>query len=156
MSWFGDAMGLTPAKVSNVDTSEYSQLGKEFFDPYSKRNRNMFNSLRNMGIDSAAQQYLSGLKMQAAGQNPFAQEQYKSALSNNTGQTQNAYSQYMQGAYGIGSGLMGQAMQGNMANAQAQNASNLMASQGKSNFWGGLLGAGLGALPGFLFPGGKE
>ena len=152
MSWFNDILGLSPTKVSNVDTSEYSQLGKEFFDPNSMRNRGMYNNLKNMGIDSAAQQYLSGMKMQAAGQNPFANQQYRSNLAQVTEQTHNAYNQYMQGAQGIGSGLFGYALQGNMANAQAQNTANQMASQRKSDFWGGLLGSVVGALPGLLFP----
>lgn len=155
MSWFKDALGLSKPKVKKVDYGEYSQMAKEFFDPNSLRNRGMYNSLRNMGIDSAAQQYLGGMKMQATGQNPFAQEQFNSAISNNTGQTQNAYNQYMQGAHGIGTGLMGQAMSAQLQNAQAQNAANLIHNQNKQQFWGGLFGAGISALPRYLFPGQK-
>ena len=153
MSWFKDALGLSKPKVSKVDYGEYSQMAKEFFNPNSLRNRGMYNSIRNMGIDSAAQQYLGGMKMQAAGQNPFAQEQFNSAISNNVGQTQNTYNQYMQGAYGIGTGLMGQAMSAQLQNAQAQNSANLIHNQNKQQFWGGLLGAATSALPRFLYGG---
>jgi hypothetical protein len=145
-------LGFAPVNTAKVDTSEYSELGKEFFDPNSMRNRGMYNNLKNMGIDSAAQQYLSGMKMQAAGQNPFANQQYRSNLAQGIEQTHNAYNQYMQGAQGVGSGLFGYALQGNMANAQAQNTANQIASQRKSDFWGGLLGSVVGALPGLLFP----
>lgn len=95
------------------------------------------------------------MRMQAAGQNPFANEQYKSNLSQATGQTQNAFNQYMQNAYGTGSGLFGYALQGNIANAQAYNASNLMANQNKNNFYSGLFGAAISAGPSYLFPGTK-
>lgn len=155
MSWFKDALGLSKPKVNKVDYGEYSQMAKEFFDPNSLRNRGMYNSLRNMGIDSVAQQYLGGMKMQAAGQNPFAQEQFNSAISNNIGQTHNAYNQYMQGAHGIGTGLMGQAMSAQLQNAQAQNAANLIHNQNKQEFWGGLFGNAMSALPRYLFPGPK-
>ena len=153
MSWFNDILGLSPTKVSNVDTSEYSQLGKEFFDPNSMRNRGMYNNLKNMGIDSAAQQYLSGMKMQAAGQNPFANQQYRSNLAQVTEQTHNAYNQYMQGAQGIGSGLFGYALQGQMQNANAVNMARLAAQQNSANFLQGLFAAGIQAAPQVLFGG---
>ena len=153
MSWFKDALGLSKPKVSKVDYGEYSQMAKEFFDPNSLRNRGMYNTLRNMGIDSAAMQHLGGMRMQAAGQNPFANEQYRSALSNNVQQTQGAYNQYLQNAYGIGSGLLGQALQGNMQNAGAKNAARMSAAQNKTDFWGGLLSNVVQAAPAFLFPG---
>jgi len=144
-------MGFDPAKTERVDTSEYSQLGKEFFDPNSLRNRGMYNNLKNMGIDSAAQQYLGGMRSQAQGQNPFASEQQRSNMANATGSAQNAFMQYMNNAHGTGSGLMGMSLQGNMANAQAQNQANQVASQNRSQFFGGLLGAATQAMPGFLF-----
>jgi coproporphyrinogen III oxidase-like Fe-S oxidoreductase len=153
MSWFNDILGLSPTKVSNVDTSEYSQLGKEFFDPNSMRNRGMYNNLKNMGIDSAAQQYLSGMKMQAAGQNPFANQQYRSNLAQGTEQTHNAYNQYMQQAQGIGSGLFGYALQGQMQNANAVNMARLAAQQNAANFLQGLFAAGSQAAPQALFGG---
>ena len=152
MSWFNDLIGATPARVERVNTDQYSQMGSQFMDPNSSLNRGMYNQLKRMGIDSAAQQYLSGMRMQAAGQNPFANEQYQSGLSNNLGQTQNAYNQYMQGAQQTGSGLFGYALQGNMQNAQSQNAANMSAQQNKNQFLGGLFGSAIGALPSFLFP----
>ena len=153
MSWFEDALGLSKTKVDKVNTGEYTGLGREFFDPNSARNRGMYNNLKNMGIDSVAQQHLGGMRMQAAGQNPFANEQYRGGLSQNLGQTQNAYNQYMQNAYNIGSGLFGYALQGNMANAQAENMARMQHSANKKDFWGGLLGNAVAAAPKFLFGG---
>ena len=153
MGWFNNLLGLNPVETRDVDTSRYTNMGNEFFDEKSKRNRGMYNSLRQMGVDSAAQQYLSGMRMQAGGQNPFANEQFRSALSSGVGQTQNAYNQYMSNAAGIGSGLYGMAMQGDMANAEAYNQAQMQSQQAKSGFYGGLFANALGALPKFLFPG---
>lgn len=158
MGFFGDLMGFKAPKVNTVDTSQYSKLGNEFFDPNSTRSRGMYNSLKQMGVDAIAQQYLSGQRMQAAGQNPFAQDQFKAGLSNNIGQTQNAFNGYMNNSYNIGSGLLGYSLQGDMANANAQNAANLMASQNKNNFFSGLFGAAASAMPFAMFgmPGDKN
>ena len=154
MSFFSDLFGTSPVKTVDVDVSQQQQLGNEFLDPNSQRNRGMYNTLRNMGIDSAAMQHLGGMRMQAAGQNPFANEQYRSSLSNNVQQTQGAYNQYLQNAYGIGSGLLGQALQGDMQNAAAKNAARMQAGQNKTDFWGGLLANAMQAAPTFLFGGG--
>ena len=121
MGWFNEALGLSPIKTTNVDTSEYSSMGKDFLNPNSSRNRGMYNNLKQMGVDAIAQQYLNGARMGAMGQNPFANQQMRSGLSNNLAQTQQAYNGYLNNAYTTGSGLMGQALQGDMANAQAQN-----------------------------------
>ena len=154
MSFFSNLLGTSPVKTVDVDVSQQQQLGNEFLNPNSQRNRGMYNTLRNMGIDSAAMQHLGGMRMQAAGQNPFANEQYRSSLSNNVQQTQGAYNQYLQNAYGIGSGLLGQALQGNMSNAAATNSARMQASQNKTSFWGGLLANVTQAAPTFLFGGG--
>lgn len=153
MSFFSNLLGFKPVKTRDVDVSQQQQLGNEFLNPNSQRNRGMYNTLRNMGIDSAAMQHLGGMRMQAAGQNPFANEQYRSSLSNNVQQTQGAYNQYLQNAYGMGSGLLGQALQGNMQNAGATNASRMQASQSKTDFWGGLFANAIQAAPAYLFPG---
>ena len=153
MSWFGDALGLSPTKVDKVDTSQYSQLGNDFLNPNSQRNRGMYNSLKQMGIDSIAQQYLSGAKMQAMGQNPFAQDQYRAGLSNSLWQTQNAYNSYLNNAYNTGSGLLGYGLQGDMANANASNMSRMQAAQNRAGFYGGLFASAMQAAPSFLFPG---
>ena len=156
MSFFSDLFGISPVKTRDVDVSQQQQLGNEFLNPNSQRNRGMYNTLRNMGIDSAAMQHLGGMRMQAAGQNPFANEQYRSSLSNNIQQTQNAYNQYLQNAYGMGSGLLGQALQGNMSNAAATNMARMQAAQNKYDLMSGLLANAMQALPAFLFPGGGE
>ena len=39
----------------------------------------MYNDLKKMGADAAAQQYLNSMRMQAAGQNPFATGQLQSS-----------------------------------------------------------------------------
>jgi multidrug efflux pump subunit AcrB len=153
MSFLNKLLGLSPVKTRDVDVSQQQQLGNEFLNPNSQRNRGMYNTLRNMGIDSAAMQHLGGMRMQAAGQNPFANEQYRSSLSNNVQQTQGAYNQYLQNAYGMGSGLLGQALQGNMSNAAATNAARMQAGQNKYDFMGGLFANAMQALPTFLFPG---
>lgn len=154
MSFLKNLLGLNPVKTRDVDVSQQQQLGSEFLNPNSRRNLGMYNTLRNMGIDSAAMQHLGGMRMQAAGQNPFANEQYRSSLSNNIQQTQGAYNQYLQNAYSMGSGLLGQALQGNMSNAAATNSARMQAAQNKTDFWNGLLSNVVQAAPAFLFPGG--
>lgn len=156
MSFLNNLLGLNPVKTRDVDVSQQQQLGNEFLNPNSRRNRGMYNTLRNMGIDSAAMQHLGGMRMQAAGQNPFANEQYRSSLSNNVQQTQGAYNQYLQNAYGMGSGLLGQALQGNMSNAAATNSARMQAGQNKYDLMSGLLANAMQALPTYLFPGGGE
>ena len=156
MSFFSNLLGFKPVKTTDVDVSQQQQLGNEFLNPNSQRNRGMYNTLRNMGIDSAAMQHLGGMRMQAAGQNPFANEQYRSSLSNNVQQTQGAYNQYLQNAYGMGSGLLGQALQGNLSNAAATNTARMQAAQNKYDLMSGLLANAMQALPTFLFPGGGE
>ena len=152
MSFFSNPLGFKPVKTVDVDVSQQQQLGNEFLDPNSQRNRGMYNMLRNMGIDSAAMQYLGGMRMQAADQDPFANEQYRSSLINNVQQTQGAYNQYLQNAYGMGSGLLGQALQGSMQNAGAKNAARMQAWQNKTNFWGDMLANIVQAAPTYLFP----
>jgi len=149
MSWFSEAFGLSETPTEKVDTSRYMGWGSEFLDPNSTRNRGMYNSLKQMGIDSVAQQYLSGAKMQAMGQNPFAQDQYRAGLSNSLGQTQNAYNSYLNNAYNTGSGLLGYGLQGDMANANATNASRMQAAQNRA----GLFASIIQAAPKYLFPG---
>jgi hypothetical protein len=153
MSFFSKLLGINPVKTRDVDVSQQQQLGNEFLNPNSRRNLGMYNRLRNMGIDSAAMQHLGGMRMQAAGQNPFANEQYRSSLNNNVQQTQDAYNQYLQNAYGMGSGLLGQALQGNMSNAAATNSARMQAAQNKYDLMGGLFANAMQALPTFLFPG---
>ena len=154
MSFFSNLLGTSPVKTVDVDVSQQQQLGNEFLNPNSQRNRGMYNTLRNMGIDSAAMQHLGGMRMQAAGQNPFANEQYRSSLSNNVKQTQGAYNQYLQNAYSMGSGLLGQALQGNMSNAAATNSARMQAGQNKYDLMSGLLANAQQAIPTFLFGGG--
>lgn len=143
---FNDMMGFTPVKTRDVDTSQYMQMGQQFLDPNSSRNRGMYNNLKQMGIDAMAQQYISGARMGAMGQNPFAQQQWRSGMANNLGQTQSAYMSGLQGNYQIGSGLMGQALQGDMNNANASNTAMMEANRNKTDFWTGVVSAGVGAL----------
>jgi len=162
----------TPQTYS-VDTSRYNALGEEFLNPYSSRNRGMYNDLKKMGVDAAAQQYLNSMRMQAAGQNPFATGQLQSSLASNLEGTRQAYNSYLNNAYQTGTGLFGYGLQGSMANAAAQNAAAMqgsqaalnyglqkmqadatmqaMRAQNKTGFWGGLLGNAIGAAPAAIF-----
>ena len=96
-------------------------MGKQFFDPNSSMNKGQFGNIKKMGIDSVAQQQLGGMRMGAAGINPFGNEQYKSGLSDANELAANAYNSYLANAYQHGKGLLGMALQGNMQNAQAKN-----------------------------------
>jgi len=157
MSFFGGLLGFDTPKIKTVDTAPYMSAGKDFLNPQSSVNRGMFNNLKQMGIDAAAQQYMQGARMQAMGQNPFAQDQFHSNLHAGLGQTQSAWNSYMNNAQGIGSSLMGQALQGDMANVQGYNAANMVASQNKSRFFSGLLGSVVQAMPGMIYgPGGSR
>ncbi len=190
MSWLGNALfgqsrlkgyDMTPQQLTqaytpktySVDTSRYTALGEEFLDPYSSRNRGMYNDLKKVGVDAAAQQYLNSMRMQAAGQNPFATGQLQSSLASNLEGTRQAYNSYLNNAYQTGTGLLGYSLQGNLANAAAQNtaamqgsqsalnyqlqkmqadaAMQMQRSQNQSGFFGGLFGNLVGASPALLF-----
>jgi hypothetical protein len=190
MSWLGNALfgqsrlkgyDMTPQQLTqaytpktySVDTSRYTALGEEFLDPYSSRNRGMYNDLKKVGVDAAAQQYLNSMRMQAAGQNPFATGQLQSSLASNLEGTRQAYNSYLNNAYQTGTGLLGYSLQGNLANAAAQNtaamqgsqsalnyqlqkmqadaAMQMQRSQNQSGFFGGLFGNLVGAAPALLF-----
>lgn len=144
---FNDMMGFTPVKTRDVDTSQYTQMGQQFLDPNSSRNRGMYNNLKQMGIDAIAQQYISGARMGAMGQNPFAQQQWRSGMANNLGQTQSAYTSGLQQNYSVGSGLLGQAMQGNINNSNASNMAAMEANRNKTDFYTGVASSALQATP---------
>lgn len=150
---FAQWMGWSAPKMSTVDTSRLTRYGEQFLDPSSQLNKQNLSNLRQTGLDSLAQQYLMSNRMRAAGQNPFAGGQYRAGLSDMLGQTYQAQNQYMNQAYGLGSGLLGQALQGEMANITSKNQAALSGMQNRSDFFTNLFGQGMQALPTYLFGG---
>ena len=44
MSFFSNLLGFKPVKTTDVDVSQQQQLGNEFLNPNSRRNRGMYNT----------------------------------------------------------------------------------------------------------------
>ena len=155
---FSSLMGWSPVKTDTVDTSFAREMGQSFFDPNSSMNRGLYDQSRRMGIDSAAQMGLSNFRMGAAGQNPFAGGQNRATFADAQNGAMQSWRQGLQSNYGVGSGLLSMAMQGDATNAQARNMARMGAAQNKSDFFGGLFSSAVQAAPFAIwgFPGGKE
>ena len=153
---FSSLMGWSPVKPDTVDISFARETGQGFFDPNSSMNRGLYDQSRRMGIDSAAQMGLSNFRMGAAGQNPFAGGQNRATFADAQNGAMQSWRQGLQSNYGVGSGLLSMAMQGDASNAQATNMARMGAAQNKSDFFGGLFSSALQASPFALFgfPGG--
>ena len=129
--------------INNNYISMLEGYAQNYMNPNSQYNRGQYNNFKQMGVDNAGQTYNQGLRMQAMGQNPFATQQYRGALSNATGQAQDAYMQQNQQSQGLGAGLLG------MANQTRQQLAQQMQQQAqwdreykqhKRGQWLGLLG----------------
>jgi len=146
------------AELTNTDFQQ--NTGEQMFDPNSAYNQRQLSGMRQGTMDQMAMGGLMGQRMGAMGQN-FGSNQRMQANNAQSGeQLHQGFNQHLQQAANTGTGLLGQAMQGKMANTQiqqgwrdakanqrAQNASNT------SGMFQGLLGAGLGGAMSGAFGG---
>lgn len=129
--------------ISNNYISMLEGYAKNYMDPASQYNRGQYNNFKQMGTDNAAQTYNQGMRMQAMGQNPFANQQYQGALSDATGQAHGAYMQQNQQSQQLGTGMLGMAnrTRGQLSQQMQQQAQwDREYKQHKKGQWLGLLG----------------
>ena len=140
--------------INNNYISMLEGYAQNYMNPNSQYNRGQYNNFKQMGVDNAGQTYNQGLRMQAMGQNPFATQQYREALSNATGQAQDAYMQQNQQSQSLGAGMLGMANQTRQQLAQQMQQQAQMDReyrQHKRGQWLGLLGTlGSAAITGPL------
>ena len=94
--------------------------GKNYLDPRGSQNMMMRDTYMQAGRENAGQQYREGMKMGAAGMNPFANQQYRSSLRDNT---ESAYRGYQSGVMQnqqMGQSMLGMGLQARMQQAQME------------------------------------
>jgi hypothetical protein len=133
--------------------SSLEGYAKNYMDPNSQYNQGQYNKFKEAGANTAAQQYQGGLKMQAAGQNPFANEQYQSNMNNYNQQAYDAYNQQMYGNQQLGTGLLGMSQQARIQQANMIQQQKQWDREYKQHKWGQILGLA-GTLGGGLLMGG--
>jgi len=137
--------------VDRIDTSFQQNTGQQMFDPNSQYNQRILQNMGNSLLDQMGMNYNMSQRQSAAGQGFGANQRLAQSNAGMGNQMWQGYNQHLGQAAQIGTGLLGQAMQGNEANQNLQlqqaGAMATQASQNKmgvANLWQGLLGAGLG------------
>lgn len=115
---YNDYYNTNPSGAGGGYISMLEGYAKNYMDPNSQYNKGQYNQFKQMGTDNAAMQGQQGMRMQAAGQNPFANEQYRASMSDATGQAHNAYMQHNQQSQQLGTGMLGMGMQARMQMSQ--------------------------------------
>lgn len=141
MAW-SDYYNTQPQGSSGGYISMLEGYAQNYMNPNSQYNRGQFNQFNQMGQDSAAAQGQQGLRMQAAGQNPFANQQYRAASAEGVGQAHNAYMQQNQQSQAIGANYNQMAMQTRMQMAQQAQQQAQMDREYKQHRMGQWLGLG--------------
>ena len=113
-----------------------------YLNSNSRYNRDMFNDYRQQAMDYAGVQANQGMRMSAAGANPFANEQYRSQLSSGLDQANNAYRTGMRDNQQLGANFMGMANQYKMHQEQLDWQKKQFAMQRKASFTNNLIGIG--------------
>jgi len=145
---YNDYYNTNPSGAGGGYISMLEGYAKNYMDPNSQYNKGQYNQFKQMGTDNAAMQGQQGMRMQAAGQNPFANEQYRASMSDATGQAHNAYMQQNQQSQQLGTGMLGMSMQARMQMAQQEQQQQQWEAeqkQQKLGQWMGLGGTLLGA-----------
>lgn len=94
--------------------------GKNYMNPNSSYNAGMFDKAMRSGREAAGQSYNQGMRMQAAGVNPFANQQYRASIN---GARDASYGQYQSGMaqnQQMGQSMLGMGMQARMQQAQME------------------------------------
>ena len=137
--------------VNEINTDFQQNTGEQMFNPNSAYNQRQLSSMRQGSMDQIAQQGMMNQRQSAAGQGFGANQRQQQFNAKAGDQLHQGFNQHMQQAANTGTGLLGQAMQGNMKNMDFQQSrASAYAQQGAQNasnvggMWQGLLGAGLG------------
>lgn len=133
--------------MNNRQSSPYINMlegyARNYMDPNSPYNMKQFAGLRSEGRSAAGQQFNQGMKMSAAGQNPFANQQYQGAISSNRDAAMNARNQQTNTNQQLGQGMLGMGMQARATQGgmhQQQQQWDREYRQHERGQWLGLLG----------------
>jgi hypothetical protein len=140
--------------MNNRQSSPYINMlegyARNYMDPNSPYNMKQFAGLRGEGRSAAGQQFNQGMKMSAAGQNPFANQQYQGAMRSNVDSAMMARNQQTNTNQQLGQGMLGMGMQARATQAgmsQQQQQWDREYKQHETGQWlalgGTLLGAGI-------------
>lgn len=135
-------------------------IAQGYMNPNSFYNQSMYERYKRAGQDAAGQQFQQGMKMQSAGVNPFANQQYRANMANYNDQAMNNWQQGMHGNQQLGTGMLGMGLQARTQHStqlQQQKQWNREYKQHRTGQWLGLAGtlgsaALLGGGLGGLFP----
>ena len=108
--------------IDRIDTSWQNRTGREMFDPNSQYNQGMLNSMQGQNQTNMAQQNLESQRMASMGRGFGATQRQQAGAQRSNQALNNGFNQHMGQAASIGSGMLGQAMQGDMANQRLDQA----------------------------------
>lgn len=138
--------------MNNRQSSPYINMlegyARNYMDPNSPYNMKQFAGLRGEGRSAAGQQFNQGMKMSAAGQNPFANQQYQGAMRSNVDSAMVARNQQTNANQQLGQGMLGMGMQARATQAgmsQQQQQWDREYKQHERGQWLGLAGTLLSA-----------
>jgi len=114
----------------------------KFLDQGSQYNKSMYNDYRQQALDYAGAQANQGMRMSAAGVNPFANAQYRGALAQGLESANTAYREGMRNNAQIGASFMGMANQNQMQQDAFAHQKAMWEKQKKASFTNNLLGIG--------------
>jgi hypothetical protein len=133
--------------MNNRYSSPYINMlegyARNYMDPNSPYNMKQFAGLRGEGRSAAGQQFNQGMKMSAAGQNPFANQQYQGAMRSNVDSAMMARNQQTNTNQQLGQGMLGMGMQARATQAgmsQQQQQWDREYKQHEKGQWMGLAG----------------
>lgn len=133
--------------MNNRYSSPYINMlegyARNYMDPNSPYNMKQFAGLRGEGRSAAGQQFNQGMKMSAAGQNPFANQQYQGAMRSNVDSAMMARNQQTNANQQLGQGMLGMGMQARATQAgmsQQQQQWDREYKQHEKGQWMGLAG----------------
>jgi hypothetical protein len=125
---------------------DQTNMLKGYADNYLNRdseyNRGMFNDYRQQAMDYAGSQGNQGMRMAAAGANPFANEQYRGQMSAGLEQANNAYRVGMRDNQQLGANFMGMANQYKMHQEKLDWERKMFRQQKRASFTNNLIGVG--------------
>lgn len=147
MNWRDYYNTITPGS-SNGYISMFDGYARNYMDPNSKYNTGLRQQFNRQGQDIASSQHAQGMKMQAAGVNPFANQQYRQASGQAREASMGAYNEAVRGNQQLGAGMLGMGLQARTQMSQQEQQHDAMArerAQHERGQWLTLGGTLLGA-----------
>lgn len=157
--------------VELTDTSFQQKTGQQMFDPNSSYNQRQLGAMRQGTSDQMAMGGLLGQRSASAGQGFGGRQRMQADNAKFGNQLHQGFNQHMQQAANTGTGLLGQALQGQSANMQTQqgwaDARSQQMAQNSANtggmfqgllggLAGGAMGGAFGSLGGLINLGGEQ